>query len=100
MTFSEPIEKELLRSTQIKMVYLIFKKLFKLKEREVTHLLVVHCVHLLSPLPWVGGHHQESSHKKLKPGQLCYGAGKHKLEKMDWSLDDYAIDSGDTICPV
>lgn len=63
----EPIEKELLRSTQIKMVYLIFKKLFKLK---------------------------------LKPGQLCYGAGKHKLEKMDWSLDDYAIDSGDTICPV
>ena len=30
----ETIEKELLRSTQIKIVYLMFKKLFKLKERD------------------------------------------------------------------
>jgi len=63
----EQVEKELLRTTQMKIVYLMFKKLFKLK---------------------------------LKPGHLCYGAGKHKLEKMDWSLADYAIDHGDTICPV
>ena len=32
--FLETIEKELLRSTQIKIVYLMFKKLFKLKVRD------------------------------------------------------------------
>ena len=32
--FLETIEKELLRSTQIKIVYHMFKKLFKLKERD------------------------------------------------------------------
>ena len=50
LTFSEPIEKELLRSTQIKMVYLIFKKLFKLKERGDSWRCTVH---LQTRCPWV-----------------------------------------------